>query len=98
MDEFERWLKEMIEVFGEVVSSCGGVFTAVRNGESMLNNHTNKSYKSCYSNKGFTSQGYYWTKIRKSNSMKFIWVVSFYSGHKNTHHKNNPDNYIRCIQ
>jgi len=83
----------------KVVVDCGGSFLTpkTKDWNSLTNkNMDNKSYQSCYKEKGFNSN-YYWSSTTYASYTNGAWVVSFNRG--GTYHGNKSHyNYVRCVR
>jgi len=84
--------------FKKVVVDCGGSFITYgdKDWNSLANkNIANKSYQSCYKQRGFSDNNWYWTSEEKDSSSS--WVVFFGNGddgwvkHSNTY-------YVLCVR
>lgn len=93
-----------LEVLGQVVSDCGGVFHEWKLFDDRIyelneKNRQNSAYQACYKQKGFVSSDAYWssTTATYANDSSYAWLVSFNSGDQ--HHGNKSNDYsVRCVR
>ena len=84
-----------IEELRKVVTDCGGEMKDDNSAE-WKRNEENSSYQSCYKAKGFTSNGYWSSTTRASDSF-YAWVVYFHDG--DDHRNAKTDEYsVRCVR
>jgi len=87
------------EELRKVVTDCRGIITTYgdKNWDSLTEkNIANKSYQSCYKAKGFTSN-VYWSSTSRASDSSSAWIVGFYYGGVNWVSK--TDEYsVRCVR
>jgi len=82
----------------KVVVDCGGLFTTYgdKDWDSLTDkNIANKSYQSCYKQKGFRDNDWYWTSEEKDSSQ--AWNVYFDGGGDNWGNKSDTYSAL-CVQ
>jgi len=78
---------------------CGGSLTTYgdKDWDSLTDkNIANKSYQSCYEEKGFRSSSY-WSSTTVLGGENNAWGVDFNDGNANWSNKSNG-NYVRCVR
>jgi len=88
-----------IEELKEVVTDCGGINTTEMNKDffsAMDKNKANKSYQSCYKNKGFRSK-VYWSSSAVKGYKDAVWVIRFSVGSVYRDYKLN-NHYVLCVR
>jgi len=101
--EYENWedAKSICQSIGgrlptaeelqKVITDCGGVV------EEYERNTDNSSYRSCYKEKGFSSDKVYWSSTSVSGMTRNAWIVSFYYGY--VHQAQKGYHYdLRCVR
>ena len=66
------------EDFHKVITACGGIADA--NDDEWRQNIKNSSYQSCYKQKGFSNNDWYWTRESLEKYSSYAWLVNFYDG------------------
>jgi len=79
----------------KVVVDCGGIVNSNFFGKDAEKNRKNSSYQSCYKQKGFSDNDWYWTREAKDSSS--AWLVGFNNGDDDWHLKSNY-NYALCVR
>ena len=72
----------------KVVTDCGGTINDVKN-------VVNTVYWNCYTTKGFTNAGGYWSAASNTSN---AWLVNFFLGRAQHHTKSTYDSAIRCVK
>ena len=89
-----------IEELKRVVRDCGGINTTYGEdnnwGTIADKNIANKSYQSCYKQKGFTSNSY-WSSTTNVSDSSNVWLVYFYGGDDYWDSRTNEFR-VRCVR
>jgi len=82
--------------FHKVITDCGGIADA--NGDNeWRKNRNNSSYHSCYKQKGFSDNDWYWTRESHERYSSGAWLVYFGSGGGSWGTKTRDD-YALCVR
>jgi len=84
------------EDFHNVITACGGIADADNN-QQWAKNEKNSSYQSCYKQKGFSDNDWYWTRESHEEYSSNPWGVHFRSGNDFWGNKTNL-NYALCVR
>ncbi len=79
----------------KVVVDCGGIVNSNWHGIDATKNNNNTSYQSCYKEKDFSDNNYYWTREEKDSSS--AWGVLFDLGDDRWHNKS-FHGYALCVR
>ncbi|CAA6801455.1 MAG: Caspase (Peptidase) [uncultured Sulfurovum sp.] len=79
----------------KVIKDCGGIADA--NSDEWGKNYNNSSYQSCYKQKGFSTNDWYWTRETYEQDSSYAWIVHFYRGRDDWHGKAG-NGYALCVR
>jgi len=79
----------------KVITDCGGIAGVKLFSDEASKNQKNKSYQSCYKQKRFSNNNWYWTREEKASSS--AWFVFFGNGGDGWHGKAN-NGYALCVR
>ena len=83
------------EDFHNVITACGGIANA--NSDEWDKNAKNSSYESCYKQKGFSNNDWYWTRESHEEFSSYAWLVDFYNGNDLWDNKTNTNSAL-CVR
>jgi len=82
--------------FHNVITACGGIADADNN-KQWNKNIKNSSYQSCYKQKGFSDNDWYWTREIYEKDSSLAWSVYFRGGGDYWYYKTN-NSYALCVR